>query len=75
MHVGVNLCYCAINGVCDHQKRCESHDIGHLNTNDYENLQHVFSEAPLPFSLVEEIVEVAAKGDENKAKSKESKYT
>lgn len=40
-----------------------------------KNLQHIFSEAPLPFGLVEEVVEVAAEGDENKAKSKESKYT
>lgn len=37
-------------------------------------LQHVLPEAPLPFSLVEEVIEVATKGDEHKAKSKESKY-
>lgn len=40
-----------------------------------KNLQHIFPEAPLPFSLVKEVVEVAAEGDENKAKSEESKYT
>lgn len=37
--------------------------------------QHIFSEAPLPFSLVEEIIEVAAESYENKAKCEESKYT
>lgn len=46
-----------------------------IKWNDFENSQHVFSEAPLPFSLVEEVVEVAAKGDEDKAKSEESEYT
>lgn len=40
-----------------------------------KNSQHVFSEAPLPFGLVEEVVEVAAEGDEDKAESEESKNT
>lgn len=40
-----------------------------------KDVQNIFSEAPLPFSLVKEIIEVAAKGDENKAKSQKSKYT
>lgn len=40
-----------------------------------QDVQNIFSEAPLPFSLVEEVVEVAAEGDENKAKSQKSKYT
>ena len=39
------------------------------------HVQHIFSEAPLPFSLVKEVVEVAAEGDEDKAKSEESKNT
>lgn len=39
------------------------------------DVQNIFSKAPLPFSLVEEVIEVAAKGDENKAKSQKSKYT
>jgi len=42
---------------------------------DSKDSQHVFSEAPLPFRLVEEVVEVAAEGDENKAESEESKDT
>lgn len=51
------------------------HDFCHLKgENPLKNLQHIFSEAPLPFSLVEEVVEVAAEGDENKAESEESKY-
>lgn len=40
-----------------------------------KDVQNIFSEAPLPFSLVEEVVEVAAEGDENEAKSQKSKYT
>lgn len=39
------------------------------------DLQHIFSEASLPFSLVEEVVEVAAEGDEHEAESEETKYT
>lgn len=39
-----------------------------------KDVQNIFSEAPLPFSLVEEVVEVAAEGDENEAKSQKSKY-
>lgn len=35
--------------------------------------QHVVPEAALPFSLVEEIIEVAAEGDEHKAKGQEAK--
>lgn len=38
-------------------------------------LQHIFSEAPLPFSLVKEVIKVTAESDENEAKSEESKYT
>lgn len=40
-----------------------------------QDVQNIFSKAPLPFSLVEEVIKVAAKGDENKAKSQKSKYT
>lgn len=40
-----------------------------------KDVQNIFSEAALPFSLVEEVVEVAAEGDENEAKSQKSKYT
>lgn len=46
---------------------------GHSVEINRKNLQHIFSEAPFPFCLVEEVIKVAAKGDENKAKSKESK--
>ena len=35
--------------------------------------QHVVPEAALPLSLVEEVVEVAAEGDEHKAKGQEAK--
>ena len=35
--------------------------------------QHVVPEAALPLSLVEEVVEVAAEGDEDKAKGQEAK--
>lgn len=35
--------------------------------------QHVVPEATLPLSLVEEVIEVAAEGDEHKAKSQEAK--
>lgn len=35
--------------------------------------QHVVPEASFPLSLVEEVVEVAAEGDEHKAKSQEAK--
>lgn len=35
--------------------------------------QHVVPETALPLSLVEEIVEVAAEGDEHKAKGQEAK--
>lgn len=34
--------------------------------------QHVFPEAALPLGLVEEVVEVAAKGDEDKTKGQEA---
>lgn len=50
----------------------EISDTSRIKTEKY--LQHIFSEAPLPFSLVEEVVEVTAEGDENKAKSEEAKY-
>lgn len=40
-----------------------------------KNLQHVFSEASLPFGLIEEVIEVAAECDENKTKRKEPKNT
>lgn len=35
--------------------------------------QHIVPEATLPLSLVEEVIEVAAEGDEDKAKSQEAK--
>lgn len=35
--------------------------------------QHIVSEATLPLSLVEEVIEVAAEGDEHKAKGQEAK--
>lgn len=35
--------------------------------------QHVIPEATLPLSLIEEVIEVAAEGDEHKAKSQEAK--
>lgn len=38
-------------------------------------LQHIFSEAPLPLSLAEEVVEVAAKSDEDKSESQKPKNT
>lgn len=44
-------------------------------TSRVKNSQHIFSEAPLPFGLVEEVVEVAAEGDENKAECEEAKYS
>lgn len=40
-----------------------------------EDVQDIFPEAPLPLSLVEEVIEVAPKGDENKAKSQKPEYT
>lgn len=36
-------------------------------------LQHIFSEASLPFGLIEEVIKVAAERDENKTKRKEPK--
>ena len=35
--------------------------------------QHIVPEAALPLSLVEEVVEVTAEGDEHKAKGQEAK--
>ena len=35
--------------------------------------QHIVPEATLPLSLVEEVIEVAAEGDEHKAKGQEAK--
>ena len=60
------MCHCIVE---------KAKDFKHLKKKDgKKNLQHIFSEAPFPFSLVEKVVEMAAEGDENKAKSKESKY-
>lgn len=60
---------CGIN-----KSASKSQDFWHPTRKDTKNVQHIFSEAPLPLSLVEEVVEVAAKGDENKAEGEESKY-
>ena len=38
------------------------------------NSQHVFPEASLPLGLVEEVVEVAAEGDEDEAEGQEPEY-
>lgn len=40
-----------------------------MNTGGGGRLQHKLPEAPFPFRLVEEVIEVASESDENKAES------
>lgn len=60
--------------MCDVQKQTKLQDFCPLRRRLIENVQNIFSEAPLPLSLVEEVVEMTAEGDEDKAKSEEAEY-